>query len=73
MQIDHFILNKSMNDGLKIHFQGHQACDDVHDYDLTVDIKCDPNADVYQDLNLTEPHKCFKKASFSHKSGCKIG
>ena len=73
VQIDHFILDKVNNDGLKIHFQGSEVCDEVHDYDLTVDIKCDHNAETIQDVNITETHKCFKKIQFAHKFGCKIG
>lgn len=45
VRMDHFILDKKENNGIKIHFQGQEMCDKIHDYDLTVDIKCDPNAE----------------------------
>ena len=53
IQVDHFILDKDKNDGLKIHLQGNQSCDEIHTYDLTIDIKCDPKAEFIQDENVT--------------------
>lgn len=46
VQVDHFILDKENNDGLKIHYSGSQYCDEYHLYDLTIDIKCDPKAET---------------------------
>lgn len=44
-QIDHFILDKEENNGIKIHMGGSQTpCDDWRDFDLTVDIICNINA-----------------------------
>jgi hypothetical protein len=73
ISIDHFILDKNKNDGLKIHYSGEDICDEWRDFDLTIDIKCNPKAETIQEVNVTETHRCFKRVSFSHKTGCKIG
>lgn len=73
--IDHFILDKEENNGLKIHMGGsNEQCDDWRDYDLTVDIVCNINAkDKVLNVNVTESNHCFKVVRFEHSSGCKIG
>ena len=35
------VYDNNKNDGLTIHFSGGDYCDEVRDYDLTLNIKCD--------------------------------
>jgi len=73
--VDHYILDKEENNGIKIHLGGsHTPCDDWRDFDLTVDIICNINAkEGIMNVNITESNHCFKVVSFEHVSGCKIG
>jgi hypothetical protein len=72
--VDHFILDKELNNGIKIHLGGSkEPCDDWRDYDLTVDILCNATALNVYNITVTESNTCFKVVSFEHKAGCKIG
>ncbi len=44
--IDHFILDSDKNDGIKLHYSGVYECDEIRDFDLTIDIKCDKKAET---------------------------
>jgi hypothetical protein len=72
--VDHYILDKEENNGIKIHMGGsHTPCDDWRDFDLTIDIICNINAKQVMNINITEDNHCFKLVRFEHVSGCKIG
>ena len=60
IHVDHFILDKEKNNGIRIHLGGGQDCDDWRSNDLTLEISCDPTADAPKNVNVTEMHFCFK-------------
>jgi hypothetical protein len=63
--VDHFILNKELNNGIKIHLGGSkEPCDDWRDYDLTIDIICNSSALTIQNMNVTQSNNCFKLVEF---------
>ena len=59
------VYDKSMNDGLTIHFSGGDYCDEKRDYDLTLNIICDKTVvKNVEDVRISETHKCFKHLTF---------
>lgn len=68
----HFVYDKSGNNGMVIHYSGGDYCDELRDYDLTVNIICDMKVNSITNVVVDETHTCFKRVTFSHKSGCKI-
>ena len=65
--VDHFILDKDNNDGIKIHLGGsNEQCDDWRNYDLTIDISCNSSISTLENMNfnITEDNHCFKVIKF---------
>ena len=71
--VDHYILDREVNNGIKIHMGGsNNSCDDWRDFDLTVDIVCNMDAKEIRNISVDEMNHCFKVVRFEHASGCKI-
>ena len=70
---EYAVLNSDDNDGLTINYKGGDICHDDTPYQLTINIKCDQNAESFTNLNVDDTDQCKRVITFSHKTGCKIG